>query len=284
MQKFEVRPLKDAPFGAEIVGIDIAKPLDERDIIKISEAFYRHSVLLFREQNLTAPDQIRFTNRFGDLEIHVQTNYHLKGHPEIFVISNLVEDGRLIGGVDCALTWHSDSSYMKVPSTGSMLYAIEVPPVGANTSFVSTYQPYNELPNALKKQIEGKRATHSYLRLQVHQFPNRPLTEEQKKRAPDVAHPITPTHPVTGRKSLFLGGDVIAGVDGIPENEALDLMREILRISTQPQYVYQHKWAVGDMLFWDNRCTLHQGSKYDTVNHRRRMHRSTIAGTAAPSF
>lgn len=284
MKPFEVRPLDSAPFGAEVLGLDAAQPLEERDVVRLHEAFFRHSMLIFRDQRITPQQQIDFTSRFGDLEVHVQSRYHLKGHREIFVISNLIEDGRLIGGVDCALTWHSDSSYMHTPSKGSMLYAIECPPVGADTSFIVTYQPYLDLPAALKNAVEGRRAVHSYLRLQVNQFPERPLTEEQKRMAPDIAHPVMPTHPVTGRKVLFLGGDVIAGVEGLPEQEGIDVMREILAFTTRPEYIYRHKWAVGDLVFWDNRCSLHQGSRYDTVNHRRRMHRSTIAGSERPSF
>ena len=284
MQTFDVVPLADAPFGAEIVGLAAGQPLDESDIVRLHEAYFRHSLLVFRDQMLTPAEQIAFSSRFGDLEVHVQTNYHLKGHKEIFVISNLIEDGRLIGGVDCALTWHSDSSYMKVPSKGSMLHAIEVPPVGADTSFAAMYDPYAELPAALRSAVEGKKAVHSYLRLQVNQFPERPLSDEQKQRAPDIAHPITPRHPVTGRKSLFLGGDVIASVEGLPEQEGIEMMREVLAFATQSRFVYRHKWRVGDMVFWDNRCSLHQGSRYDTVNHRRRMHRTTIAGVAPPAF
>lgn len=284
MQPFEVRPLQEASFGAEILGLDIAQPLDERDVVALHEAFFRHSLLIFRDQKLSPKQQVDFTARFGDLEVHVQSRYHLKGQKEIFVISNVIEDGRLIGGVDCALTWHSDSSYMSVPSKGSMLYAIECPPVGADTSFAVTYEPYVELPSALRQMVEGRKAVHSYLRLQVNQFPERPLTDEQKRMAPDIAHPITARHPVTGRKVLFLGGDVIAAVEGMPEKEGIEIMREILQFTTQLKYVYRHKWAVGDVVFWDNRCSLHQGSRYDTVNHRRRMHRTTIAGTAPPAF
>jgi taurine dioxygenase len=284
MQTFEVRALQNSPFGAEVLGLDIAQPLDEHDVVRLHEAFFRYSLLVFREQKIAPREQIAFGGRFGELEIHVQSNYHLKGHKEIFVISNLIEDGRLIGGVDCALTWHSDSSYMRIPSKGSMLYAIEIPPVGADTSFATMYTPYSELPAALKSVVEGKKAVHSYLRLQVNQFPERPLTDEQKRLAPDIAHPITPTHPVTGRKSLFLGGDVIARIEGLPEQEGIEVMREALDFATQPAFVYQHKWRLGDMVFWDNRCSLHQGSRYDTVNHRRRMHRTTIAGTAPPRF
>lgn len=283
MPKFTIEPLPCAPFGAQIVGLDLSRQLDARTVIDLHNAFYRHSVLVFREQQLTPDQHLQFTSLFGELEIHVQSDYHLKGHPEIFVISNLVEDGRLIGGVDCALTWHSDSSYMSIPSLGSMLYAVEVPPVGADTSFVCTYGPFEDLPLALRSAVAGRRATHSYLRLQRHQFPHRPLTPQQLQRAPDVAHPVVPVHPVTGRKLLFLGGDVIAHVEGLPDDEGLSVMREILEFATRSQYVYRHRWSVGDLVFWDNRCTLHQGSRYDTVNHRRRMHRSTIAGVAAPS-
>jgi taurine dioxygenase len=269
-------------FGAELSGVDLAAPLDDGILDGIRAAFHTHGVLLFRGQVLTPEQHIAFTRRLGPLEIHVQTNYLLAGHPEIFVLSNLRENGRLIGGVDCALSWHSDSSYLAVPSLGSALYAIEAPPVGADTWFAGMAAPYEALSEDQRRAIDGLRAVHSYLRLQQHQFPERPLTEEQLAKTPDVDHPVVRVHPATGRRSLFLGGDVIARVHGLPDEDGRTLMRELLAFATGPRFTYRHRWQAGDLIMWDNRCTVHRGTKYDTVKHRRRMHRTTLAGTERP--
>lgn len=276
-----IRKLSET-FGAELSGVDLSQPTDVTTIREIETALHHHSVLLIRDQTLTPEQHIAFTGQLGPLEIHVQTNYLLPGHPEIFVLSNIREYGRLIGGVDCALSWHSDSSYLAVPSLGSALYAIEVPPVGAETWFAGMSAPYEALPAAKQRQIDGLRAVHSYLRLQQKQFPDRPLTAEQLRKAPDIDHPVVRVHPATGRKSLFLGGDVIARVHGMPEDEGIALMRELLAFATGDAFTYCHRWQAGDLIMWDNRCTVHRGSKYDTQRYRRRMHRTTLAGSEPP--
>jgi len=265
-------------FGAEVLGVDLAEPLGAEETAAIWDAFHRYSVLLFRDQKLGPRQHIDFTRAFGPLEIHVQTAFLLPEHPEIYVISNIVEDGRPIGAVDCALSWHSDSSYMAVPSLGSVLHGVEVPPVGADTWFAGMFAPYDALPEAKRRQYGALKAVHSYLRLQQKQFPDRPLTPLQREQAPDIAHPIVRVHPVTGRKSLFLGGAVIAGVEGMPDDEGVGMMRDLLDFATRDDFTYCHKWRPGDVVMWDNRCTLHKGTKYDVDRHRRRMHRTTLAG------
>ncbi len=267
---FDIRKLTDT-FGAEILGLDLAQPLDAATQGAVRGAFLQHGILLFRGQRLTPPQHIGFTRGFGDLEIHVQSGYLLPGHPEIFVLSNIKQDGRLIGGVDCALSWHSDSSYLAVPSLGSALYAIEAPPAGADTWFAGMSAPYEALP------VDKRR-----LKLQQEQFPERPLTEEQLRKTPPVEHPVVRVHPETGRRSLYLGGSVIAGVPGLPTDEAIAMMRELLPFATGAEFTYCPRWQAGDVVMWDNRCTVHRGTRYDTVNHRRRMHRTTLAGTERP--
>lgn len=272
------RPLNDN-FGAEVLGLDLSIPPDADTVAAVKAAFQRHSVLLFRGQTIAPEQHVGFTAAFGPLEIHVQTDFLLRGHPEIYVISNIVEDGRAIGAIDCALSWHSDSSYMAVPSLGSVLHGVEVPPVGADTWFAGMFAPFEALPEAKRKQYEPLKAIHSYLRLQQKQFPDRPLTPLQRQQAPDIAQPVVKTHPVTGRKSLFLGGAIISGVEGMPADEGIALIAELLAFATQDEFTYCHKWQAGDVVMWDNRCTLHKGTKYDVERHRRRMHRTTLAGS-----
>jgi taurine dioxygenase len=277
----EIRRLTDM-VGAELRGVDVSQPLDAATQGQLRDAFNRFGVLLFRGQRLTPEQHIAYTRGFGNLEIHVQTTYLLPGHPEIFVLSNIKQDGRLIGGVDCALSWHSDSSYLAVPSLGSVLYAIEAPPVGADTWFAGMSAAYEALPEAKRRTIDPLRAVHSYLRLQQEQFPDRPLTDEQRRKTPDIEHPVVRVHPETGRRSLYLGGSVIAGVSGLPTDEGIGLMHELLRFATGADFTYCHRWQDGDLVMWDNRCMIHRGTKYDTTNHRRRMHRTTLAGTEQP--
>ncbi len=279
---FDARPLHDS-FGAEIVGIDLRNPLSAARQAELIDQFHNHGVLLFRGQDLSPEQQIEFSRAFGPLEIHVQTDFLLRGHPEIFIISNVVEDGRPIGAIDCALSWHSDSSYIANPSLGSLLYGVAVPPEGANTYFAGMYAPYEALPGEMKRRLVGLKAVHHYERLQQALFPHKPLTDAQRALTPPIAHPIVRRHPVTGRQSLYLGGAVIAGVEGLPKAEGIALVEELVAFATSDRFVYKHIWQQGDLVAWDNRCTMHRGSRYNLQQYIRRMHRTTILGNGPPA-
>lgn len=265
-------------FGARVKGLDIREPVNDDDFETILDGFHKFQILLFSAPGLSPEAHIDFSRRFGDLqEGHIQSQFLLKGHPQIFVLSNIVEDDRNIGAYNCAGGWHTDGCHYTKPSLGSLLHCVETPPEGGGTQFVSTRASYADLPDDLKKKIEGKSAAHSFLRLRHFQFPERPLSEAQKN-CPDTLHPVVRYHPHTGEPALYLGTDVIAGVEGMDEDEALPLMRALLEHATQQKYVYHHSWTPGDVLLWDNRCTLHRAQPFDFENHRRRMHRTTING------
>ena len=278
----ETRPLTDA-FGVEISGVDTAHPVDAATFGAVLEAFHAHGVLLFRGQRLTPDALIAFSRYFGKIDIHNDRQYQLPGYPEIIVVGNVYEDGRLVSlFVNVDEEWHTDRCYMPKPSLGSLFYCVEAPPEGGDTKFAGAQAAYDALPDDEKAGIDGLRAIHSYETMDRHlrtQDPTRPpMTEAQRREAPPVAQPIARTHPVTGRKSLFVAPEVIECVEGHSEDDGRELIRRLTDHATQPQFVYRHNWRVGDLVVWDNRCTLHTATAYDAETYRRVMWRTTIEG------
>ncbi len=279
---FETRSLTDA-IGVEISGVDVSKPLDEATVEAVRDAFHSHSVLLFRGQTLTPESLIAFSEYFGVIDLHIDPQYHLDGYSEITVVGNVVVDGVMTSlFVNLDEEWHTDRSYMAHPSLGSLFYALEAPPEGAATRFAGTYAAYDALRPETKARIEGLRAVHDMAKLDVHlrtQDPTRPpLSDAQRREAPPVVHPIARTHPVTGRKALYICPEVISRVEGLPEDEGRALIAELTEHASNPRFVYTHQWQNGDLVVWDNRCTLHTATTYDTDKYRRVMWRTTIEG------
>jgi len=276
----ETRPLTET-FGAELIGIDIAQPVNAEAFCAVLNAFHAHSILLFRGQDLTPEALISFSRNFGTLDIDSQ--YQLPGYPEIYVIGNIMEDGVLVSHLNnIEEEWHTDRCYMQRPSLGSLMYCVETPPEGGDTKFAGAQAAYDALTQTKKHFIDGRRSVHSYEELDQYlriQDPTRPfLTDEERHDAPPVAQPIARTHPATGRKSLYVCPEVTTSVDGMDEAAGRQLIRELTDHATQPQFVYRHKWRVGDLVIWDNRCTLHTGTAFDADKYRRVMWRTTIEG------
>jgi taurine dioxygenase len=232
---------------------------------------------------ITPALQVAFSRRFGPLQIHVLNQFQLAGHPEILVISNILENGRPIGLGDAGAYWHSDLSYMPKPSLGSMLHARELPDEGGDTLFANQHRAWDALPAALKNAVDGRHAEHWYLckyaELQKRN-PWRPdLTQAQIDAVKPVAQPIVRTHPETGRKALFVSEHFTTRVLDLPEDESRALLAELFAHSTQPEFIYRHRWQPGDMVFWDNRSLMHLAA--GTPDHlRRRLNRTTIEGDA----
>ncbi len=267
--------------GAEVEGVDVSRPLDDETFAQVHRAHLDFGVLLFRGQDITPEQQIAFSARFGDHEIHVMSQFLLPGHPELLLVSNLKNDeGEAIGIEDAGRYWHSDLSYNDKPSAGSMLYAMEVPPERGNTSFAGMNAAYNALPETRKAELEGLQATHHFgyrWNKEVEKYGLRPaMTQEQLDLTPPSVHPIIRTHPETGRKSIFAGG-FCSGVVGMDEPEGETFVDELMAYSTQPEFTYVHKWRAGDLMFWDNRCVMHLASDYDTKYHRH-LRRTTLKG------
>ena len=279
-QTFEVRRF-DAPVGAEIIGLDISKPINEVDFARIHRAHLDHHVLVFRDMAITPEQQVAFSRRFGPLQRHVLSTFALPGHPEVLVISNIKENGRPIGLGDAGAYWHSDLSYLPRPSLGSMLHAQELPAEGGDTLFANQHHAWDALPAALRNAVAGRRAEHWYLckyaELQ-RRNPWRPdLTQAQIDAVPPVAQPIVRTHPETGRKALFVSEHFTTRVLDMPEDESRALLDELFAHTTRDEFVYRHHWQPGDMVFWDNRSLMHLAG--GTPDHlRRRMNRTTIEG------
>lgn len=280
MSSLSTRPLHPR-FGAEILGLDLAHPVSNADFAFVRRTFAEAGVALIRGQEHISPeDHIAFSRRFGPLEEHVLTQFLLPGHPEIFVVSNIVEDGRHIGAHGGATEYHSDLAYLAEPSLGSVFRCIECPPEGGETAFVSMAAAYDALPDALRQKLNGLYAAYDY----AWSYDRRmakirgPLTPEQRAKTPVVNHPAIRAHPETGRPALFLSDVWIHHFEGMDEAESQALLAEIMEIAKAPEMEYRHRWRPGDIVLWDNRSTMHRVCPYDAENSRRLMHRTTITG------
>jgi taurine dioxygenase len=273
--------LFDAPLGAEIIGLDLNRPLSQRDFQRIHKAHLDHHLLVFRDQRITPQQQVDFSRRFGPLQIHVLRNFQLPSNPEVLIISNIIEDGKPIGLGDAGHFWHSDLSYKETPSLGSMLHAQELPEEGGDTLFANMHLAWDTLPAALRHAVEGAKAEHSYL-TQYEELrrrsPFRPaLTQAQIDEVKPVVHPVVRTHPETGRKALFVSEHFTTRIVGLPEDESRALLAELFAHSVLPEHIYRHRWAPHDMVFWDNRSLMHLAG--GTPDHlRRKLYRTTIEG------
>ena len=273
-----------AACGAEIA-CDLAQDIDEATFREIEHAFHDNIVVFFRRQNLSNERHIEFSRRFGEPEIHIVKKYLLPDSPEILLISNIRDDrGEHIGLADAGFTWHSDTSYRRRPSRCSLLYAKEVPqrggrPIG-DTVFANTVAAYEALPESMKKLLARLKAVHRYsARRRVADSPRPKLTRQQVEETPDIAHPIVRTHPYTGRKSLYVTAAECIGIEGMPDDEALDLIAELDSHCVRPEFLYRHKWQVGDLLMWDNTSSMHLAICDYALPERRLMHRTTVIGT-----
>ncbi len=277
----------DGPIGAAVTGIDLSRELDAPTFRTIEEAWNSHSVLVFRGQSLAPEELIRFTRRFGALEIHVLDQYLHPDHPEILVVSNVVEDGRQIGIADAGRYWHSDLSYMAEPSRGSILHAIEIPtaegrPLG-DTMWASAAAAYEALDAATRRRLDGLEAAfslgHRFEKLVKDGNADAQMTEHQKEKVPEVIHPVVRTHPATGRRSIFVNEGHTVRIVGLPEEESRTLLAELCSHCTRREFVYRHRWQPGDVVMWDNVPTQHIAICDYALPQRRLLHRTTLTGS-----
>jgi taurine dioxygenase len=273
----EIRPLGQS-FAREVVGLRLWEPQDDRTINEIRAVWSDHPVLVFRRQALSEDELADFSARFGPIERTVRTDWASPVRPEVTLISNLKDaQARPIGGLgDGELQWHSDQSYMMQPATGAMLYAVELPPAGGRTYWVDLAAAYTALPDRLKHAIGGRDGVFSYVkRLAGYQGADRVISEEAQRRTPPVLHPLVHTHPVTGKKALYLDSTTTIGVEGMDEGSGQALLDHIYEAATRPEFVYRHDWQVGDALLWDNGFTMHRREPFDPAA-RRLMKRTTM--------
>lgn len=276
---FEINPLSSA-LAAEVVGLDLAEPLDDETFAAVHRAHLDHQVLVFRDQHITPEQHIAFSRRFGDLSGHVYDQFLLPGYPEILKVSNKkTADGDFAGLASAGRRWHSDLSYAEVPSLGSLLYALEIPPEGGDTLFNNMYRAYETLPDSTKARIDGLKA--EFLIGSARKYyttEERPaLTAEQMAKVPSVEHPVVRTHPETGRKALYVNPAHTVRILGLEAAEADALLEELCEYAVRPEFVYRHKWRLHDLVFWDNRCCMHIAEP-PPPGADRHMHRTTVIG------
>lgn len=268
--------------GAEVEGVDLRTPLDEDAARQVRQALLDYSVLVFRNQDLDEERFVNFSRTFGELEVHVLSQWLRDDYPEIYILSNIAPGGKdkPTGGDKVARFWHSDTSFKRIPATATILYALEVPSEGGNTEFADMYAAYEALSEREKQRLQDLRAVHD-LEVSHNRVPQPPLTEQQKQEAPPVAHPVVRVHPETGRRALYMGWAHTSHIEDMDPSEGKALVDSLCEFATQRQFVYSHEWRVGDVVIWDNRCTMHRGTPYDD-SERRMMWRTTIKGTDIP--
>ena len=270
----ELRP----GFGAEVKGVDAAAA-DDAMLARLVRQFDESGVLLLRDQKMAPADLIRYLGAFGELEGHTLKQYTLDGYPEIYILSNIEVDGRPIGAHNDGVGWHTDYSYKEEPVKCTMLYAVQVPDEGSDTLVADCCAAYDALPQDRKDAIDGLHLHHSYKYfMETREHGRMKLPPEIERDNPDVFHPLVRRHPVTGRKALWPSTGTVKRVCGMPNPEGLDLLDELIDFVTQDQFVYRHKWQVGDLIMWDNRCTLHTGTLFDDQKYQRLMHRMWVKG------
>ena len=272
--------------GAEIRGVDLSTPVNDRHFDEIIAAFHAHEVVVFRDQQLTAEQHVAFSRRFGELDINVRSRFNRKDYPEILVVSNVVENGEPIGVQDAGRYWHSDLCYLQEPSRCSLLHALEVPVKDGvalgDTLFASASAAYEALSPEMKERLAGRRAVNSYVHTydrKVRDFNRTPVEKENRTAPPDVMHPVVRTHPQTGKKCLYVNEGYSTSIDGLPQDESDELLEFLFEHITRADFVYRHRWRAGDLLMWDN-CLVQHKAVFDyALPFRRRMERTTVRGS-----
>ncbi len=281
-QTISVRQLHPS-LGAEIRGVDMGAPMDKETFQAVHDAWMEHLVVVFPDQKISDEQHVAFTRHFGTPEIFHQDIIKSRRLKEIFRLANVDEDNNLMSAkhatlkqIALAQMWHTDSSYRPLPCVGSLLHGLEISRTGGLTRFTNMYRVYEELPESLKRQVQGRKARHDFGNL--HRLADiRPQTAEEEASMPPVWQPMVRSHPVTGRISLYISPIYNDRVEGMDDAAAAKLIAELTEFSGQERFVYSHQWEPDDVLMWDNRCTMHQVTPHDPME-RRVMHRTTIEG------
>jgi taurine dioxygenase len=276
-----VTPLSPA-CGAEIKGVDLTRPLSEGPVRAIKEAWGKHLVLVFRGQQLSQDDQLRFASYFGDLGSRKKAPEALRrraegiqqDHEKVLLVSNIKENGVPIGAFGEGEFWfHIDSGYSPKPYKYTFLYALELPSRGGNTMFSNMYKAYEAVPPTLKEKLKGKKALH------IHEY-NRARQADSRgdiSGIPHHSHPVFITHPDTGRKTLFVDRLMTARIEGMDREESNAILDQLYDIGERREFIFEHVWKLGDFLMWDNRCTIHARTDFPK-EERRLLRRCTVEG------
>jgi taurine dioxygenase len=273
--RLKTKPLIDG-FGVEISGVDV-RTADKGTMAEVVSLLELHGAIVLRGQHLSPKEQFAFTSVFGTPADNPVLDFTVPEQPEIFIISNKVVDGRVIGDAEAGTAWHTDLNYDERPASYTILHSLEVPEEGSDTLLADACAAWKALPEDKQREIDDLKVHHSYANLVARS--NREMTEEERREHPDVFHPLVRRHPADGRKALWgLSSTTPNGIVGMPNPDGKNLIRELMEFATQDRFVYRHKWQPGDILVWDNRCTMHRGTPFDKSKYDRLVHRSWIRG------
>ena len=275
---FEIVPTGGA-LGAEVLGVDLSAPLGRDLVTRLRRAWLESQVLVFRGQSLSDAQLLAVARAFGEPHVIEVCEYDRAGLlPEIDVISNVVENGKPIGALGAGeAAWHTDMSMFDYPAAGTFLYGREIPPSGGNTRFANMYAAYETLPSALKQKLEGRRSIHdiAYTAAGTVRAGFEAVTD--KTKGPGAVHPVVRTHVETGRKALFLGRQGYGYIHDLPVPESDALLDQVWQHMTDPKFMWEHSWKVGDVIMWDNRCLIHSRGTVGS-SARRVLRRVTVKG------
>ncbi len=274
----QIRKLAYA-MGAEILGVDITRPLDAETIRAIRTAWMDNLVLLIRGQVLTREQHVAFSRYFGDLEIHPNRYNRRADYPELYVVTNKVVDGKPSDTRNVGRSWHSDGIYRLKPYLGSLLYSHEIPPVGGNTLFTNMYMAYETLSPKLRDILDQLSCINDRSAAENHSNVSADHLAERFKLTPPVVNPVVRVHPETGRKSLYVAPNVTICFEGMTPAESRPLLQFLFDHAVKQEFIYRHTWQVHDLLMWDNRCTMHLAPPDFDTSQPRYMERTTVTGT-----
>ena len=277
----DIRSLSHS-LGAEVSGINVAT-LNQTEFEFLREQFHKNIVLVVKNQDLSPASQTEFACRFGEIQYHISPEYLMKNQPEVMILSNETQNGKFIGLPDGGSEWHSDHSYVDQPTGYTMLHALKVPKDGGDTEWINMVEAYETLSEEMKGRLKGLVSIHSFNRLKNRRLTIKVLHGDdkeyyEKRSPPDSYHPIVRTHPYTGKKALYVSPRFTIGIKDIDEEEAQSLLDELFKHCQNREFVYRHRWTVGDLLLWDNRSTIHLATGGVPEGQARRMHRTTVLG------
>jgi taurine dioxygenase len=266
--------------GARVTGLDLNEPMSDATFSEVRAAWLgANGVLVFSDQNLHPDAQIAFSERLGELEVHVAAHYLLPEHPQIYRVSTKKDaDGNAMGNAESGRYWHSDLCYLDPPAMASLLYALELPPTGGDTMFTNMGAAFEGLSKPLQTMLDGLYAIHDY----THVF--RMFSQGFRRVAnvdppPPVRHPVVRVHAETGQKTLFVNPGFTTYIEGFARHESDALLELLHAHATRPEFIFRHKWSVGDAVLWDNRCTMHHAvHDFYATGGVRHMHRTTVMG------
>lgn len=264
--------------GAAVTGVDLRSDLDDSTIAAIRNAWLEHLVLVFPEQNLTMEQHIRFSSRFGELEVHPQKHYRHPVYPEIFEVTNRVVNGRKSDSAEAGRRWHSDGAFSLRPPTGSLLFCEELPPVGGDTWFTNMYMAYETLSPTLRGIVDGLQVVNDLASTLEMKWRDPAKVRDHLIDNPAVVQPMVRTHAETRRRALYLNETVTRQIYGMTTQESEGLLRFLFAHSIKPEFTYRHRWHRHDLVLWDNRCTMHLAPADYDRRHVRHMRRTTLKG------